>query len=291
MALWATVARETFKAQNEDRLAIIWDMQNDAFVTTGTCTAMCHAAESRMYTAAGTVDTWHWKASRTGGIGFTDDKWWDDGAGGTASGRHSDAGASVFSDNADNGGTPSFMSAAGPGTSAKFLFAAPAAPGFERSVAFDDTPGLVPTDNTLKSAKLKLDLSQASNDGLSIKGSFDKNDPPESMDGLAGTLEIGSYSRAFQLKANGKSEKDANIKVKITAKKGKWNASVKKVDLQAGLGVSGDGGGIPREFDWTLSLANGWTITGTVGMTGKVNADYGPKAGGKRKFKYKQRRR
>jgi hypothetical protein len=122
-------------SENEDRVAFIWDMQEDQFASAGTCAAMCHTPN--MYTAEGTfVDTWHWKATRTSATGFCDDKYWDDGAGGTGSGRHSDPGTSVYKDNADNGGAPSYMSAAGPGTSARFLFDHAPAAGWGRAVDF-----------------------------------------------------------------------------------------------------------------------------------------------------------
>lgn len=130
-------------SENEDRVSFIWDMQNDGFASAGTCAAMCHPPN--MYTASGTkVDTWHWKAARTGSTWFTDDKYWDDGAGGTGSGRHSDPGTSVYKDNADDGGVPTFMSAAGPGNSARLLFTHTPAAGWSRAVDFD--AGLGSTD-------------------------------------------------------------------------------------------------------------------------------------------------
>jgi hypothetical protein len=107
--------------------------------------AMCHPPD-KMYTAPGTkVDTWQWKATRTASTWFTDDKYWDDGAGGTASGRHSDSGTSVYMDNAANGEAPSFMSSAGPGTSAQWLFTHAAAAGWSRAVDFN-ADGVQPTD-------------------------------------------------------------------------------------------------------------------------------------------------
>jgi hypothetical protein len=102
-----------------------------------------------MYTAAGAVDTWHWKAARTGPAGFTDDKWWDDGLGGTANGRIADLGTSPFFDNLNNGGVPSFGGVAGPGNSAPFLLELAAAAGWSRSVLVPE-----PSENLLQVAAL-----------------------------------------------------------------------------------------------------------------------------------------
>jgi hypothetical protein len=137
---------------NEDRIAFIWDMQLDGFATTGTCQGMCHFP--LMYTAAGTVDTWHWKATRTGPAGFTDDKWWDDGLGGTANGRIADLGTSPFFDNLNNGGVPSFGGVAGPGNSAPFLLDLAAAAGWSRSVLVPE-----PSENLLQVAALGVLLA------------------------------------------------------------------------------------------------------------------------------------
>jgi hypothetical protein len=133
---------------NEDRIALIWDMHMDGFSSAGNCASMCHPPV--MYTALGTVvDTWHWKATRTGPGGFTDDKYWDDGVGGTTSGRLSDPGTSVYKDNADVGGAPSYMSVRGPGTPATFLLDIPAATGWERAVEVPE-----PGSGVLRSATL-----------------------------------------------------------------------------------------------------------------------------------------
>ena len=127
-------------SNNEDRVAFIWDLQEDGFDSAGTCMTMCHPPA--MYTAAGTfVDTWHWKATRTGATGFCDDKYWDDGNEGTGSGRHSDPGTSVYKENSDNGGVPTYMSSHGADASAKFLFDHTPAAGWARAVTFDDGGG------------------------------------------------------------------------------------------------------------------------------------------------------
>ena len=125
--------------QNEDRISIIWDMQKDGFASAGNCASMCHPPV--MYTALNTfVDTWHWKATRTGPAGFTDDKYWDDGMAGTGSGRLSDFGVSVYRDN-NVAGSPASMSSAGPGSSAIFLFEIAAAAGWKRAVLVNDGDG------------------------------------------------------------------------------------------------------------------------------------------------------
>ena len=122
--------------ENEDRVAFIWDMQNNQFATAGTCATMCHTPTG-MYTAPGTfVDAWHWKAARTANTDFCDDQWWDDGAGGTTGGRRDDPGTSVYKDNAASGGAPSFMAKAGSSESARFLFDHAPAAGWDRAIPF-----------------------------------------------------------------------------------------------------------------------------------------------------------
>jgi hypothetical protein len=69
---------------NEDRIEFAWSV-NDASIVCGHNPA---TADSMLF------DIWHWKASRTAGAGWTDDKYWD------GTGRHSDAKtAGGYSDN------------------------------------------------------------------------------------------------------------------------------------------------------------------------------------------------
>lgn len=155
-------------SDNEDRVTLIWDMQGDEFASAGTCATMCHPPN--MYTASGTfVDTWHWKATRTAATGFSDDKYWDDGAGGTTSGRRDDPGISVYRDNVESGGAPTYMSAAGPGNSAKFLFDHVAASQWFRAVAFEEgepplcVPG--PTTMCLHNGRFKIEVEWLTSSG------------------------------------------------------------------------------------------------------------------------------
>ncbi len=271
-------------SDNEDRITLIWDMQNDGFATTGTCAAMCHLPD-KMYTNAGRVDAWHWKATRTGPAGFTDDQYWDDGDAGTVSGRRVDPGTAVFKENVAAGGAPTYMSTAGPGTSARFLFEHAAAAGWSRAVPFVE-PVTVST-STVKSANLKVDFVKDSRDSISISGTYDTGTPPDLSQGPSGTLELGTFSQGFQLQANGKSVKDPVVKVSLNAKNGTWTAKVKNTDLKAGLGLGGDGGWIPQDLTWRITLDNGWRVTGTVTMTGTVSLTYNDKTGAKIRGKYK----
>ncbi len=275
----------TQSSENEDRISFIWDMEEDGFASAGTCALMCHPPN--MYTAPGTlVDTWHWKASRTGPAGFTDDKFWDDGNLGTASGRHSDPGSKVYTDNQGPLLTPPFMSAAGPGNSARFLYSTAASAGWSRAVAFEDP--ILESPSEVKKLKMKLDFDRALKDSISISGTFDTATPPDLAAGPTGTLEVGDFAQGFTMAANGKSVKNANIKVVMKLKSGKWAVSVKKSDIRAGLMAAT--GGLPQDLNWRLTLENGWRISGTVSLLGSVNVGYGPKGNRKMRLRYRRKR-
>ncbi len=69
---------------NEDRIAFIWGVDDASVI----CGHNPGTADTMLF------DTWHWKASRTAGAGWVDDKYFD------GSGRHSDAKtAGGYSDN------------------------------------------------------------------------------------------------------------------------------------------------------------------------------------------------
>jgi hypothetical protein len=260
---------------NEDRLAIIWDNQNDGFVSAGTCMTMCHVP--LMYTSPGTiVDTWHFKASRTGPAGFTDDKWWDDGDLGTGSGRRSDAGMSVYMDNDEVFGHPEFMSTAGPSTSSLFLAMLPAAPGWAQTAVFGLRDGLA------TKGKLKVNTKLAGKDAVLLSGSFSAEDAPLLADGLRGTFEVGTFSLPFVMTAKGKSEKDTTIKIMLkTGKKGgRWSASLKNVDLRDALAIADET--VPKpgsslSIEWNLTLNNGWALKGPSTLTYVAKAGKGGK--------------
>jgi hypothetical protein len=255
--------------ENEDRLAIIWDMANDGFVSAGNCTMMCHPP--LMYTAPGTtVDTWHYKASRTGLAGYTDDKWWDDGEGGSANGRRSDAGQSVYLDNEGLNGHPTFMSSAGASTSAVALMERPTAPGWTGVSIFGLRDGFASKGN------LKVNFKKEDKDSLNLSGTFALNDQPLLTDGLKGTFRVGTLSVPFVMSSKGKSEKDTVVKVtlKTNKKGGKWTAKVKNVDLKDALGIVDETvakPGVPLEIDWNLTLNNGWALEDPATVTYTAN--------------------
>lgn len=82
---------------NEDRLAVLWQIDRiDNFATKG-CTVACHsdAAETGdWYFAAdsGKGDIWHWKSYRTDPLNFADDGFLTAGTDESASGHHKDEG-------------------------------------------------------------------------------------------------------------------------------------------------------------------------------------------------------
>jgi len=87
--------------QHSDQVAIIWDMQNDNFVSSGTCDQMCHATS--LSPAAGkTLDAWHWVAATSGPIGHAVDEYWENG-------RYPDPGRPAFLENDLVNGRPRYQ--------------------------------------------------------------------------------------------------------------------------------------------------------------------------------------
>jgi len=113
-------------SQNEDRLYVMFDIDgargtgtpgaDDGVGTTpftggapGGCTVLCHG-DGRMRTGSGTIDTWHWKATRNNGSGWLDDKNAD------SSDRHKDDGAGLGTRNRNAAKTmPNYQAFADPG--------------------------------------------------------------------------------------------------------------------------------------------------------------------------------
>jgi len=72
----------TKSPDNEDRLALYWEITPDADFETRGCAALCHNPEAdpidKWYMiapkAGESMDTWHWKSARTNPVGQSDDK-------------------------------------------------------------------------------------------------------------------------------------------------------------------------------------------------------------------------
>lgn len=110
---WSYDGNNWSQAEDEDRIAFIWDMGLNGG-NGANCMTMCHPP--LMHTNTGFVDVWHWKSVRTNPIGFVDDKYFD------TNDRQSDPGTSAYSDNAPMGsGFPSFMAMNDPGANVDFL--------------------------------------------------------------------------------------------------------------------------------------------------------------------------
>jgi len=116
-------------ADNEDRLFVMWeiagalgtstpgadDMIGATPFSTGGCTVSCHG-DGLMRLDAGTVDTWHWKATRNNGSGWLDDKNMDN------VGRHSDEGTGIHVDNLNEAGdAPNYQDFCDPGADVTHL--------------------------------------------------------------------------------------------------------------------------------------------------------------------------
>jgi len=80
---WAWDGESFEKSGNEDRVMLLFPIQNNAEFASQGCGAACHnSADSTDDWYMGsdsdsvTYDAWHWKAARTNPVGYTDDKWW-----------------------------------------------------------------------------------------------------------------------------------------------------------------------------------------------------------------------
>jgi hypothetical protein len=120
---WTWDGESFEKSGNEDRIMLVWPIQNNAEFASQGCGAACHnSADStdEWYmgsdSEAVTYDAWHWKAARTNPVGYADDKWWglqtdpDD----YESSRHGDSrdGDHYANNKNENGDGPIFMSGA-----------------------------------------------------------------------------------------------------------------------------------------------------------------------------------
>jgi hypothetical protein len=124
---WATIDADGSQ-WDEDRLAIWWDINVTNFSTLG-CMALCHQMRMGSLTLGERSDLWHWKASRTAPMGFTDDQRLNDGVfeGVPMAGRSDDTGTGIETGNtAGSPALPAFMAEGDPGAGARFLFQLPA---------------------------------------------------------------------------------------------------------------------------------------------------------------------
>ncbi|NIO19255.1 MAG: hypothetical protein GTN76_00530, partial [Candidatus Aenigmarchaeota archaeon] len=168
-------------AQNEDRVYLLWNINAPDFGAG--CAIYCHVgftsweeAETKMGTnnPGDTVDVWHWKATRTNPLGFTDDKHWVDLTNAkiiTYEGeevkrtRLGDSGSGFASSNKD-GKLPKYMHVSDPGANAVFLFEHEAI-AFEPEAAWmdgDTIPGYVLKKGT--GSEADVETSGGYHDGI-----------------------------------------------------------------------------------------------------------------------------
>lgn len=82
--------------KGEDRLSLIWNISATDFSENG-CSVVCHFPDMNTTIVGETVDTWHWKATRSNPSGWLDDKYFNN------TGRHGDDKASGgYSSNKQN---------------------------------------------------------------------------------------------------------------------------------------------------------------------------------------------
>ncbi len=138
--IWKFDGTNWSKSQDEDRLGIVWRI-DDSF--DASCARTCHNEKPVHATNNGKMDFWHWKATRTNPVGYSDDQV------ATPTGRVNDAKISgTFGiDNQDSAGTlPRFMRPSGAPPS-DFLFMSTAIPFVNSGwSAGDMIPGYVVND-------------------------------------------------------------------------------------------------------------------------------------------------
>jgi hypothetical protein len=151
-AAWSTTG-----ARDEDRCYLLWGM--DEALGTDTpgvpggntttpfrlvgCAMACHG-DGVMRTDMGMLDAWHWKAARTDGIAYTDDKYFGP-APASTSGRFGDFGRSTHFDNG-TATAPAFQAFSGPGANNTYLVERPLS-GAHRALALTPPPNRPPFAN------------------------------------------------------------------------------------------------------------------------------------------------
>ncbi|MHC4933735.1 MAG: ethylbenzene dehydrogenase-related protein, partial [Planctomycetota bacterium] len=172
---WSTTG-----ARDEDRVYFLWLLTEALGTATsgqadGTttpfrhvgCAMACHG-DGKMRTAEGRLDTWHWKAARTNGLCYTDDKHFVAAAAGV-SGRKGDFGRSSHSDNGLPG-APAFRALSGPGANMNYLVE-PLLSGAHKALS------LAPLANVAPEANAGPDRTVQGGDPVTLDGraSFDPN--------------------------------------------------------------------------------------------------------------------
>ena len=138
---------------DEDRLMLVFPIQNNAEFASKGCAAACHnTSENEAEWWMGsedpalTYDAWHGKSTRTYPAGYVDDKWWSvlkdpTDPGSSRPGDAKDSGGEKANTTEDKSG-PAFMSPDGP--KAEFILAANAVPVDTSLLTAGDTiPGYV----------------------------------------------------------------------------------------------------------------------------------------------------
>ncbi|MFQ5843511.1 MAG: ethylbenzene dehydrogenase-related protein [Planctomycetota bacterium] len=153
--VWSTTG-----APDEDRVYLLWLMTEALGTSTpgvddgaektpfrlAGCTMACHSGPvtSIMRTQSGLLDMWHWKAARTNGLGFSDDKYFGPAAS-MASGRFGDFGRSSHTDNG-TATAPAFRAASGPGANLPYLME-PLLSGAHHALSLQPTINIAPFAN------------------------------------------------------------------------------------------------------------------------------------------------
>lgn len=146
--------------KGEDRLSLIWNISATDFNENG-CSVLCHIPDMNTTIVGETVDTWHWKATRSNPSGWLDDKYFDD------TGRHGDAKTSGgyssnkqtlnFTDDWDNStDVPKYWEPLATGDDAKFILQSEIDAGETRTIDIIYTNGTIIDEDGTNVTELNL---------------------------------------------------------------------------------------------------------------------------------------
>lgn len=144
------------------------------------------------------------------------------------------------------------------------------------AIALTRRPGrAVPaTPHQVRSARVGLVFTAPDADSARLAGTFDRLVGPGAGPADA-VLRIGASRIDVQLVPRGSSGlatpagAAAAIKLKTSRKSGKFKVKVARRALAAALAAEPSEESLPAAFSWSLTLADGWNMGGTVALDGK----------------------
>lgn len=130
------------------------------------------------------------------------------------------------------------------------------------------------TPSVTRRAAIGLDFAADAKDAVSFSGTIDRRLAPTIGAGTTAVLRIGGYRADVTLDARGRTAARANPLVRIVVPKkrkkpAKFKVVLRRQSLRDLLAAAATTDGLPREVPWSLDLADGWNIGGTLRMDGK----------------------